>query len=1145
MTNYYANSEATRKVATSNVYHEHDRLRSGSISHKQQQQQQQQHKPESMSNTMRAMQQHPRASTKLRSVTIDIEPMLHQQQQQRRHLYEPNLAYAAGMDEILQRDQRTCHTNKSAAEIVPRAGSDAQKQQQQQPRWQQQYNSNNNNNYKSDSLHGAVISSMYKNNVNKCSSSSSSSSCGAVLDKEESDRVAVAARSNKSHIISRSCSNSHNNRSGSNNVSDSPNASQRLLDSSSSSSSGNEIVAAAADQQPMIASQQQHQQNHNSQCKMQRGLVLNARTYNDEMLKQQRKSQYSPSEKKGSDDHVSYTSVDLSDSRTTSTSSSSTESTGGSTTGSQEGLSRLRKAKCAFSCRTWLIFAVCQSARISAAVRDRIGYVHCRAGPYFTFGLGSLLVALFAVTVGQGAPLAMMSQEAREARRLVSVAKWKNPCGFAAEELADDDVEVVQLDDATLLGNIVMQAKTALNYAQNVRDDYVNKRDDAAIARESRKRRKREGIERTSERSGARESPPILFIYGVYIKKNNNFFFTLYTWVLSCVSSVVGSRHRYIYRVERVQLVRRIIYKHNIYITAESGPPDLHTKKPRRMRASLGQALYTLKVTQKVPSTPDQAHIRHGLQGSAPDLEGQPLRLAAGPRADTQAAGRAPRSRLSRQAGRAHARQCAAQRVRVPAALRGRPGAGRLGPAGQRARLPAGVQGHGESSAIGLVRGTDGPGRAQRAPARGHRSRHHARGVSQHVDQRDLSQSARLAHLSRLHERPRVHRRGVRSSDLADPEDVRLSWPSSDILRVIVESQYIYYVYIKSPRAHRAVFYILSIFIRHEEADSSVCLGVLMPVKRYIYRAANDLTPILCTASATDAMTSFLNGFLRLLAIRLTILLDHCNSLHTIRRTQTRMIVPLSIYDRLEATREKFSSLTLTLLLLLLCSLPCEDAALLSRKLILYNRENHASTVAIPQQQQQRNRYCDQYRVSTDRASCCYPRCRRETMNAHTTLTDLVTQKKLLLKLKKKNYKNNSKRYERLAVIVTFHLAHPVAAAAREDDFEVRACFNAPASKGGRRGAVSRAVYCVYARINQATTPSDIIYHVERAQRDRVCRHRCRTELRAATRYTPIWGADTYVCECVGSTPTPKALATARSRVEQRREGTREKKGAK
>ncbi|XP_014231965.1 uncharacterized protein LOC106655883 isoform X4 [Trichogramma pretiosum] len=69
----------------------------------------------------------------------------------------------------------------------------------------------------------------------------------------------------------------------------------------------------------------------------------------------------------------------------------------------------------------------------------------------------------------------MMSQEAREARRLVSVAKWKNPCGFAAEELADDDVEVVQLDDATLLGNIVMQAKTALNYAQNVRDDYIKR----------------------------------------------------------------------------------------------------------------------------------------------------------------------------------------------------------------------------------------------------------------------------------------------------------------------------------------------------------------------------------------------------------------------------------------------------------------------------------------------------------------------------------------------------------------------------------------------------------------------------------------------------------------------------------------------
>ncbi|XP_014231963.1 uncharacterized protein LOC106655883 isoform X2 [Trichogramma pretiosum] len=103
------------------------------------------------------------------------------------------------------------------------------------------------------------------------------------------------------------------------------------------------------------------------------------------------------------------------------------------------------------------------------------GKFRCNQLSHAHISLGSLLVALFAVTVGQGAPLAMMSQEAREARRLVSVAKWKNPCGFAAEELADDDVEVVQLDDATLLGNIVMQAKTALNYAQNVRDDYIKR----------------------------------------------------------------------------------------------------------------------------------------------------------------------------------------------------------------------------------------------------------------------------------------------------------------------------------------------------------------------------------------------------------------------------------------------------------------------------------------------------------------------------------------------------------------------------------------------------------------------------------------------------------------------------------------------
>uniref|UniRef100_A0ABD2WI94 Uncharacterized protein n=1 Tax=Trichogramma kaykai TaxID=54128 RepID=A0ABD2WI94_9HYME len=296
------------------------------------------------------------------------------------------------------------------------------------------------------------------------------------------------------------------------------------------------------------------------------------------------------------------------------------------------------------TCVVRMFFAVVRCVNLRARTCPRI-HTFIVAGPYFpSLCLGSLLVALFAVTVGQGAPLAMMSQEAREARRLVSVAKWKNPCGFAAEELADDDVEVVQLDDATLLGNIVMQAKTALNYAQNVRDDYIKR------------------------------------TFGTDFK--------------------------------------------DLHLTWKDNHYDW---------------------------LPGLAQI--------PKQLGEPLGLDYLDKLDV----------------RMVARQCTAQRVRVPAALRGRPGAGRLGPAGQRARLPAGVQGHGESSAIGLVRGTDGPGRAQRASARGHRSRHHARGVSQHVDQRDLSQSARLAHLSRLHERPRVHRRGVRSSDLADPEDVRLS----------------------------------------------------------------------------------------------------------------------------------------------------------------------------------------------------------------------------------------------------------------------------------------------------------------------------------------------------------------------------------
>uniref|UniRef100_A0ABD2WHP5 Uncharacterized protein n=1 Tax=Trichogramma kaykai TaxID=54128 RepID=A0ABD2WHP5_9HYME len=94
-------------------------------------------------------------------------------------------------------------------------------------------------------------------------------------------------------------------------------------------------------------------------------------------------------------------------------------------------------------------------------------------------------------------------------------------------------------------------------------------------------------------------------------------------------------------------------------------------------------------------------------------------------------------------------------------------------------------------------------------------------------------------------------------------------------------------------------------------------------------------------------------------------LLFRCSCLQRGARKVRTKIVPLGTYDRLvnfqpyrargacapmreikgsdARAREKFSSLTL-----LLCLPPCEDAALLSHKLILYNRENHASTVATP-----------------------------------------------------------------------------------------------------------------------------------------------------------------------------------------------------
>ncbi|KAJ8688085.1 hypothetical protein QAD02_023880, partial [Eretmocerus hayati] len=83
--------------------------------------------------------------------------------------------------------------------------------------------------------------------------------------------------------------------------------------------------------------------------------------------------------------------------------------------------------------------------------------------------LGSLLVALLAVTVN-GAPTAMTLQS----RRLTSEPKWLNPCGFAAEEF-DQDLDVMQLTDEILLGNVVMQAKNALHHANSFRDEYIKR----------------------------------------------------------------------------------------------------------------------------------------------------------------------------------------------------------------------------------------------------------------------------------------------------------------------------------------------------------------------------------------------------------------------------------------------------------------------------------------------------------------------------------------------------------------------------------------------------------------------------------------------------------------------------------------------
>ena len=60
-----------------------------------------------------------------------------------------------------------------------------------------------------------------------------------------------------------------------------------------------------------------------------------------------------------------------------------------------------------------------------------------------------------------------------EDRRMNSPPKWVNPCGLAAEDF-DGDLDVVQLKDEQLLGQVVVQAKTALEHARMFRDDYVS-----------------------------------------------------------------------------------------------------------------------------------------------------------------------------------------------------------------------------------------------------------------------------------------------------------------------------------------------------------------------------------------------------------------------------------------------------------------------------------------------------------------------------------------------------------------------------------------------------------------------------------------------------------------------------------------------
>nr|XP_046487515.1 uncharacterized protein LOC124221492 isoform X2 [Neodiprion pinetum] len=80
--------------------------------------------------------------------------------------------------------------------------------------------------------------------------------------------------------------------------------------------------------------------------------------------------------------------------------------------------------------------------------------------------LSSLLVTLLVASI-HGAPT--MTTD----RRILQ-GKWVNPCGLALTD-GDPDGEVPQLNDAQLLSQVVIQAKTALMHAEIFRDDFLNK----------------------------------------------------------------------------------------------------------------------------------------------------------------------------------------------------------------------------------------------------------------------------------------------------------------------------------------------------------------------------------------------------------------------------------------------------------------------------------------------------------------------------------------------------------------------------------------------------------------------------------------------------------------------------------------------